>query len=102
MKEYEAEVAAYIDTGFEGGFLSVPRSLYSHLGEPDWVREYVIADGTVVPVETFRGNLAIPGLLAPLLGIPILCAGNLYLLGRSVIDRFRTTFDHGVSVTIEA
>jgi len=50
--------------------------LVNELGEPDYVSEWELGDGSTA-------------------------VGNEFIMGRSVIDRYCVTFDHGGKVIVE-
>lgn len=93
-------VFAYIDTGFDG-YLIIPSQLAVSLGPPDYVSRWTLGDSTTVAARDYRGSLFIVGLDQISMAARITCLGNDYLLGRSVIDRFRVTLDHRNRLSVE-
>ena len=51
----------YIDTGFDG-YLIIPDYLVNELGEPDYVSEWELGDGSIVDAQDYLGLLEIVGL----------------------------------------
>ncbi len=99
VRGYKAEDVAIVDTGFTG-HLAIPQSIFNgNLGLPD-SRVYIeIANGDKVSAPVYFGIVELVGLAS----IPsaIIVLGNNYLLGRSVIDHFKITFDHGKRIVVE-
>ena len=51
----------YIDTGFDG-YLIIPDYLVNELGEPDYVSEWELGDGSIVDAQDYLRMLEIVGL----------------------------------------
>ena len=96
---FEKEVLAYIDAGFDG-YLIVPEDLVWEFGEPDYVSEWELGDGSIVDAQDYLGNLEIIG-LEENIEARITAIGNEFIIGKAVIDRYCITFDHGERVIIE-
>jgi predicted aspartyl protease len=90
---------AYLDTGFDG-YLIVPATQLSVLGPPQFSAPWELGDGSVVPANEYRGDVFVSG-LAVTIPARITLLGEEYLLGRSVVDRLRMTFDHGQRLLLE-
>jgi predicted aspartyl protease len=93
-------ILAYVDTGFDG-YLIIPATQTSLLGGPQFSAPWELGDGSVVQAQEYRGDILISGLN---INIParITLIGEEYLLGRSVVDHLRITFDHGQRLLLEA
>ena len=99
IKSFRSNIPAYIDTGFDG-YLIVPEYLVIELGEPDYVSEWELGDGSIVEAQDYLGTLEIVG-LEENIEVRISAIGTEFILGRSIIDRYCVLFDHGGSVIIE-
>jgi predicted aspartyl protease len=97
--DFEFDIEALVDTGFDGG-LAVPPALIPStvpsVGESAWY----LADGTEIKAQSYFCYVAI-GHLQPIPTAVITLDGDV-LLGRHVTDQFRVTFDHGRRVIVEA
>lgn len=99
VNDYEADVQALVDTGFDG-HLIVPRSLSSSLGDPHLAVPWTFADGKPFYIEMYEGLVSIPSVLDPVDAL-VGCTGNFYILGLAVIDLVRLTLDHGEHILVE-
>ena len=99
INSFRSNIPAYIDTGFDG-YLIVPEYLVIELGEPDYVSEWELGDGSIVEAQDYLGTLEIVG-LEENIEVRITAIGTEFILGRSIIDRYCVLFDHGERVIIE-
>jgi predicted aspartyl protease len=92
-------ILAYVDTGFDG-YLIIPIAQASFLGPPHFSAPWELGDGSVVHAQEYRGDILVSGLAV---NIParITLLGEEYLVGRSVVDHLRITFDHGQRLMLE-
>jgi hypothetical protein len=74
--------------------------LVNELGEPDYVSEWELGEGSIVDAQDYLGVLEIVGLVENI-EVRITAVGNEFIMGRSVIDRYCVTFDHGDRVIVE-
>ena len=74
-------------------------SFNDNFGLPDTRVEWQLADGSTVDAPVYVGEVEIVGLPAVRAAITML--GDEYVLGRSVLDHFKVTLDHGRLVTVE-
>ncbi len=99
INSFRSNIPAYIDTGFDG-YLIVSEYLVIELGEPDYVSEWELGDGSIVEAQDYLGTLDIVG-LEENIEVRITAIGTEFILGRSIIDRYCVLFDHGERVIIE-
>ena len=99
VRDYETQVRAYLDTGFDG-YLIVPLPLATNLGREDYATQWELGDGSLIEAKEYFGAIEIPGLETSL-PARITSLGDGFLIGRSVIDRFRVIFNHGQRIEIE-
>lgn len=81
---YESRISAYLDTGFDG-YLVVPISLASSLGQGDYLARWELGDGCIVEAFEYLGVLEIVG-LGTAIKARITLLGNDYLVGRGLIE----------------
>jgi len=74
--------------------------LVNELGEPDYVSEWGLGDGSIVDAQDCLGMLELVG-LEENIEVRITAVENEFIIGRSVIDRYCVTFDHGDRVIVE-
>ena len=96
--DYEFEVRALVDTGFDGG-LAVPRRLIPGSITPMGQSVWNLAEGTEITAFSYFCHVTI-GHLQPVATVAITLDGDA-LLGRHVIDKFRFVFDHGRQLIVE-
>ena len=89
---------AYIDTGFDG-FLIIPNTFVSSLGDPDFVSRWELGDNSLTYGADYLGEISVPGLTPPTKG-QITCLGDEWILGLGIINQFRVVFDHGRTVEV--
>lgn len=70
------------------------------LGEPDYVSEWELGDGSIVEAQDYLGNLEITG-MGERTEARITAIGSEFIIGRAVIDCYYITLDHGERVIIE-
>ena len=99
VRDYKTQVRAYIDTGFDG-YLIVPLSLATKLGREDYATQWELGDGSLIEAKEYFGAIEIPGLETSH-PARITSLGDDFLIGRSVIDRFRVIFNRGQRIEIE-
>jgi predicted aspartyl protease len=95
-----AAILAYVDTGFDG-YLVIPATQTSLLGQPQFFAPWELGDGSVVQAQEYRGDILVAG-LGVTIPARITLLGEEYLVGRGVVDRLRMTFDHGQRLLLEA
>ena len=91
-------IEALVDTGFDGDVI-VPASYVvgaEARGESTWT----LADGSEVLASHYIGNVQLGNLVGSHL-VSVTGLGEEALLGRSLMDRFLLTLDHGRSILIE-
>ena len=93
VRDYEARVRAYLDTGFDG-YLVIPLSLAAKLGPEDYATRWEMGNGSLIEAKEYLGVIEVSN-FGISLSARIISLGNDFLLGRGVIDRLRITFDHG-------
>ena len=89
---------ALLDTGFDGEIV-VPEDSPLVAGRPDKYASTMLADGSLSLHAAFRGHVDLPPLGS--YQVQVIALGDECLIGRGVSDRFRVTFDHGQTLTIE-
>lgn len=99
VRDYKAQVRAYLDTGFDG-YLVIPLSLATNLGTEDYVTQWELGDGSLIEAKEYFGAIEIPGLETSL-PARITSLGDEFLIGRGIIDQLRVTFDHGQRIEVE-
>ena len=99
IRSFQSKISAYIDTGFDG-YLIAPEELIMELGEPDYLSEWELGDGSIVDAQDYLGELEIIGLRENI-EVRITAIGTEFIIGRAVIDRYCIMFDHGMRVIIE-
>lgn len=77
---------AYIDTGFDG-FLIVPHTVASTVGDPDLVSTWQLGDGSLVEGADYLGEIEIVGLPQTIRG-HVTCLGDEPILGLGVLKYF--------------
>jgi predicted aspartyl protease len=92
------DIDALIDTGFDG-LLAVPPTFLVDEQTPDDYQPWRLADGTRVTAPLYLGTIHVGNLGSVPAIITIL--GDEPLVGRSIIERFRITLDHGQRVLVE-
>ncbi len=90
---------AYLDTGFDG-FLMIPHTFVSSLGDPDFVSRSELGDSSLTYGADFPGEIRIVGLGQAMKG-GITCLGNDWILGLGILNKFTVVFDHGRTVNID-
>ena len=97
--DYEFDVDALVDTGFDGG-LAVSRSVIPSTVPS--LGQYLceLADGSSINVFAYLGFLSI-GHLQPIRSI-VIALLHQTLLGRSVTNHFRLSFFYGRQVILES
>jgi predicted aspartyl protease len=93
------DAECYLDTGFDG-YLIVPENHTDRLGPGDFVSRWELGDATTVPAEAYLGRVRLAGLDNEIEAV-VIALGNEYLMGRSITDRFRVTFDRDQTVEVE-
>ncbi len=96
-----SEVMALFDTGYTSEVI-VPASVRLELEpgtEPDDYHYVEVGDARILKAPVYAGNIKLGDFAA--LQVMILTLGNEYVIGRRVIDRFRSTLDHGKRLIIE-
>ncbi len=96
--DYEFDVEALVDTGFDGG-LAVPPDLIPTTIAPVGHSVWNLADGSQITASAYFCYVSIGHLSA--VPTAVITLDGDALLGRHVTDRFRLTFDHGNQVLIE-
>ena len=100
IRGWETNSLALLDTGFTGD-LVVPDDLVpDHIGEPDYLRTYRVADDTVHISRAFYGEIEIPGF--PIISdVSVGAFGTRYIIGLGIIERYTVTFVRGERVILE-
>jgi predicted aspartyl protease len=96
--DYEFDVEALVDTGFDGG-LTVPQALIPVRVAPMGQQRCDLADGSLIDAPVYRGFVTI-GSLQPV-STYIIVLPHQALLGRAVTNRFRLSFLYGRQVVLE-
>lgn len=97
--DFEFDVDALVDTGFDGGLIVPQGLLPSRVYSPgeQWCE---FADGNRILVPFYRGFLTI-GSLQPV-GAIVMVLPHQALLGRAVTNHFKLTFWYGRQVVLES
>jgi predicted aspartyl protease len=97
--DYEFDVDALVDTGFDGG-LSVPQDLIPSTVPSLGQYFCELADGSSLLAFAYLGFISI-GHLQPVRAI-VIALPHQTLLGRSVTNHFRLSFYYGRQVIVDA
>jgi predicted aspartyl protease len=97
--DYEFDVEALVDTGFDGG-LTVRQAVIPGHVTPRGQQRCTLADGSQIDAYVYRGFVTI-GALQPL-ATYIIVLPHQALLGRAVTNHFRLTFLYGRRVILES
>ena len=89
---------ALVDTGFDGAFI-FPISLTSALPVEDEWTPWGLVDGSVVLAPSYRAAVRIGAF--PSFSAVGHAVGAEFLLGRTIVDQFAVTFDHGQRVIVQ-
>jgi predicted aspartyl protease len=100
VRGFQKKDWAYIDTGFDG-FLIVPYTVAIALGDADLVSTWELGDGSLVEGADYLGDIEITGLAQTIRG-QVTCLGDESILGLGVLKYFKTIFDHGRTVVVDA
>jgi predicted aspartyl protease len=92
------QAEALLDTGFDG-FIAVPPRFVTNGREPESRFTYTLADGTMVTVPVYRGEVTI-GSFGPYRTI-VTVIGDEVIVGRRLMSRFLVTLDHGDRVIVD-
>ena len=95
----EGRASALLDTGFDG-HLAIPETVVPTLPRPLYRRRVRTASGQIVRVAAYLGTVELDDRPSVVDSI-IIALGDEYLLGLSVLNRFKVTFDHGRRVIVE-
>jgi predicted aspartyl protease len=93
------EVAALVDTGFDG-HLAIPEALAASLPRPIYLRRVRTASGQVVRVPVYLGTVELVDQPGPINAL-IIALGDEYLIGIETINHFQVCFDHGLRLIVE-
>ena len=93
------ETEALLDTGFDGDVI-LPAELVTDGEVPDWHVTCRLADGSEVLAPVYAGAVRVG--LVDISPILVMIMGDEPLVGRSVVEHFSVTLDHGRRVIVDA
>ena len=100
IRGWETDALALLDTGFTGDLVVPDDLIPEHIGEPDYLRTYRVADDRIHTSPAFYGEIGIPGL--PIMSdVSIGAFGSRYLIGLGIIERYTVSFVRGERVIVE-
>ncbi|ODS37644.1 hypothetical protein BEH94_04795 [Candidatus Altiarchaeales archaeon WOR_SM1_SCG] len=98
VKGKTKEEFAYVDTGYQRGYLRIPAHYAKELGKPTYhITASMPDDSLEERIPRYFGRVDIGGVKIPAL---ISCAGTKCLLGRKIIDKFELHFDKGEKLKV--
>jgi hypothetical protein len=96
--DFQLDIEAYIDTGFDGGLI-VPPSMIPDRVHPAGEMDCQLADGSTIRTAAYRGFVSV-GSLQPMPAMILTIPGRA-LLGLAVTNRYRLSFVYGRQVILE-
>lgn len=78
VRDFEKQVFAYIDTGFDG-FLIVPAELSKSFGKADLVSVWELGDGSLAEGLYYLGEVRVIG-IPDIIPAQITCRGNEFII----------------------
>jgi clan AA aspartic protease len=89
---------ALLDTGFDG-YIVLPPKLVTNGEVADLYESCKLADNSIVRVPIFLGSVRLGS--KKLNNITFLIMGDEPIIGRSVVEHFKITLDHGKKIILE-
>ena len=101
----QEKAEALVDTGFTGD-LSVPPQIVRNgkTPVPDLYANLTLANGSKARVPVYEGTVVfreLEGEIAQPIDVSVFILGDEVLVGRSLMDHFRVTLDHGKQIIVE-
>ena len=87
IRGWDTEAVALVDTGFSGDLVVPEGSIPAHIGPPNYLMTYRVADDRFTSTGLFYGTLEIPG-LSPIPRVSIGPLGSKYIIGLGIIERY--------------
>lgn len=98
LHETSLELEALLDTGFDGD-LAIPSQLIPPGAAPNLHTWWVLANGSLVLVPSYRGRVTLGDIAS--FDVAILDLGDEALVGRSLVASLGVFLDHGRRVVVE-